>query len=99
MDLSVRSNLGELKKLSTTQHPSNHSDLQTGTTLLITLPIGLVICFLDLLGARVLARSEVSFAILGGRLGYDKVYAIICGNACRRVYDSYFSLKHLILMS
>ncbi|KAF8577932.1 hypothetical protein K439DRAFT_518562 [Ramaria rubella] len=32
----------------------------SGTTLLITLPLGLIICFLDLLGARVLARGEIA---------------------------------------
>ena len=33
---------------------------QTGTTLLITLPLGALLCFLDLLGARAFARGEVS---------------------------------------
>lgn len=31
----------------------------TGTTLLITLPLGVILCFLDLLGARALARGEI----------------------------------------
>jgi hypothetical protein len=32
---------------------------QTGTALLITLPLGAVLCFFDLLGARALAKGEV----------------------------------------
>ncbi|KAF8525504.1 hypothetical protein BU17DRAFT_41644 [Hysterangium stoloniferum] len=32
----------------------------TGTTLLITLPLGVILCFLDLLGARALARGEIA---------------------------------------
>lgn len=36
--------------------------LQTGTTTLMALPLGAVLCFLDLLGARVLARGEASLA-------------------------------------
>ncbi|EIW83109.1 hypothetical protein CONPUDRAFT_136257 [Coniophora puteana RWD-64-598 SS2] len=32
----------------------------TGTTLLITLPIGAVLCFFDLLGARAFARAELA---------------------------------------
>lgn len=32
---------------------------QVGTTLLVALPLGAVICFFDLLGARALARGEV----------------------------------------
>ena len=33
---------------------------QLGTILLVALPIGAVLCFFDLLGARLLARGEVS---------------------------------------
>lgn len=33
---------------------------KTGTTLIITLPIGAVLCFLDLLGARAFASGEVT---------------------------------------
>ena len=33
---------------------------QTGTTMLMALPLGAVLCFLDLLGARAFARGEVS---------------------------------------
>ncbi|KAH0828028.1 hypothetical protein J3R83DRAFT_3677 [Lanmaoa asiatica] len=36
----------------------------TGTTLLITLPLGALLCFLDLLGARVFARGEVGISSL-----------------------------------
>ena len=38
--------------------------VQTGTTLMIALPLGTVLCFLDLLGARAFARGEVSFCFL-----------------------------------
>ncbi|GJJ06737.1 hypothetical protein Clacol_000933 [Clathrus columnatus] len=31
----------------------------TGTTLLITLPLGIILCFLDLIGARAFARGEI----------------------------------------
>ena len=37
---------------------SDRSALQAGTTLLIALPLGAVLCFLDLLGARAFARGE-----------------------------------------
>ncbi|KAI6033228.1 hypothetical protein F5J12DRAFT_799587 [Pisolithus orientalis] len=45
----------------------------TGTTLLITLPIGAVLCFLDLLGARTFARGEVRGNLLKchGPLAYS----------------------------
>ena len=36
--------------------------LQTGTTLMIALPLGTVLCFFDLLGARAFSRGEVSLA-------------------------------------
>ena len=36
------------------------STLQTGTTLMIALPLGTVLCFFDLLGARAFSRGEVS---------------------------------------
>lgn len=39
---------------------SDRSALQAGTTLLMALPLGAGLCFLDLLGARVFARGEVS---------------------------------------
>ncbi|KAH7923161.1 hypothetical protein BV22DRAFT_1106256 [Leucogyrophana mollusca] len=47
----------------------------TGTTLLITLPLGAVLCFLDLLGARVFARGELALqATFHGPLAYPPPY-------------------------
>lgn len=39
---------------------TNIVPFKTGTTLIIALPIGAVLCFLDLLGARAFARGEVT---------------------------------------
>jgi hypothetical protein len=38
----------------------SYAVLQLGTILLVALPLGAVLCFFDLLGARALARGEVS---------------------------------------
>ncbi|KAI6157901.1 hypothetical protein BKA82DRAFT_996172 [Pisolithus tinctorius] len=47
----------------------------TGTTLLITLPIGAVLCFLDLLGARTFARGELALQTkFHGPLAYSPPY-------------------------
>jgi hypothetical protein len=35
------------------------STIQTGTTLLVALPLGAVLCFFDLLGARAFSRGEL----------------------------------------
>jgi hypothetical protein len=37
---------------------------QLGTILLVALPLGAVLCFFDLLGARALARGEVRIMLL-----------------------------------
>ncbi|KAI0033520.1 hypothetical protein K488DRAFT_77869 [Vararia minispora EC-137] len=45
-----------------------------GTTLLVALPLGAVVCFFDLLGARALARGEVMLqTAFHGPLGYELV--------------------------
>ncbi|VDC00077.1 unnamed protein product [Peniophora sp. CBMAI 1063] len=45
-----------------------------GTTLLVALPLGAVVCFFDLLGARALARGEVLLqTTYHGPLGYELV--------------------------
>ncbi|KAF8444831.1 hypothetical protein L210DRAFT_959605 [Boletus edulis BED1] len=47
----------------------------TGTTLLITLPLGALLCFLDLLGARVFARGELALQTkFHGPLAYPPPY-------------------------
>ncbi|KAH7888910.1 hypothetical protein F5I97DRAFT_1856487 [Phlebopus sp. FC_14] len=47
----------------------------TGTTLLITLPLGAVLCFLDLLGARAFARGELALqTTFHGPLAYPSPY-------------------------
>ncbi|KIJ68072.1 hypothetical protein HYDPIDRAFT_83573 [Hydnomerulius pinastri MD-312] len=47
----------------------------TGTTLLITLPLGAVLCFLDLLGARAFARGELALQTkFHGPLAYPPPY-------------------------
>ncbi|KAL4073817.1 hypothetical protein V8B97DRAFT_1936579 [Scleroderma yunnanense] len=47
----------------------------TGTTLIIALPIGAVLCFLDLLGARAFARAELALQIrFHGPLAYPPPY-------------------------
>ncbi|KAH7911017.1 hypothetical protein BJ138DRAFT_1007505 [Hygrophoropsis aurantiaca] len=48
----------------------------TGTTLLITLPLGAILCFLDLLGARALARGELALqTTFHGPLAYPLPYS------------------------
>ncbi|KAA1474082.1 hypothetical protein DENSPDRAFT_840620 [Dentipellis sp. KUC8613] len=48
-----------------------------GTTLLVALPLGAVLCFFDLLGARVLSRGEVLLqSKFHGPLAYDLVYPL-----------------------
>ncbi|KAG9316793.1 hypothetical protein JVU11DRAFT_2857 [Chiua virens] len=47
----------------------------TGTTLLITLPLGALLCFLDLLGARAFARGELALQTkFHGPLAYPPPY-------------------------
>ncbi|KAG1752851.1 hypothetical protein EDB19DRAFT_1892855 [Suillus lakei] len=47
----------------------------TGTTLLIALPLGALLCFLDLLGARVFARGELGLqTTFHGPLAYPSPY-------------------------
>ncbi|KAI6121803.1 hypothetical protein EDD16DRAFT_1537495 [Pisolithus croceorrhizus] len=47
----------------------------TGTTLIITLPIGAVLCFLDLLGARAFAKGELALQTkFHGPLAYSPPY-------------------------
>ncbi|KAG2135470.1 hypothetical protein DEU56DRAFT_807191 [Suillus clintonianus] len=47
----------------------------TGTTLLITLPLGALLCFLDLLGARAFARGELALqTTFHGPLAYPPPY-------------------------
>ncbi|THH17283.1 hypothetical protein EW146_g3496 [Bondarzewia mesenterica] len=48
-----------------------------GTTLLVALPLGAVLCFFDLLGARTLARGEVLLqTTFHGSLAYDLDYPL-----------------------
>jgi hypothetical protein len=59
---------------------------QLGTILLVALPLGAVLCFFDLLGARVLARGEVRQSYMQRHHAYSQTIRFACQIALQSTF-------------